>query len=241
MKRYCRAGRDMVLKDFRYRSDYNRIKKVLQIFAEFDNVHKILDIGCDNGNLSNEIKIAARASEIFGIDMNGNALKSAQKKEIKVFKVDIDREFLPFDDAFFDAIYCGEVIEHVHDTDHLLDEIYRTLKVGGICVIDTPNLSSWHNKIELLFGFQPSYTQVSKLYNVGKIINVPGACGSDSHLHHWVFTYRALWELIKIHDFTILETYGASDSNIFFPINIIENLFSSMPTLSTFIIFKIKK
>ena len=82
-------------------------------------------------------------------------------------------------------------------------------------VLDTPNLSSWHNKIELLFGFQPSYTQVSKFHNVGKIIQVSGACENTSHPHHWVFTYRALRELISIHNFKILKTCGATDGNIF--------------------------
>lgn len=224
-----------------HRTDYNRIKNVVQIFSETKNIQKILDIGCNDGKISVAIRNATGADELFGIDINEFALKSAQSKGINTIKLDIDRELLPFDDNFFDAIYCGEFIEHVHDTDHLLDEIYRTLNVGGICVLDTPNLSSWHNKIELLFGFQPSYTQVSKFHNVGKIIQVSGACENTSHPHHLVFTYRALRELISIHNFKILKTCGATDGNIFFPINIIENFFSLIPSLSTFMIFKIRK
>ena len=46
---------------------------------------------------------------------------------------------LPFEDDSFDAVYAGEIIEHVQDTDAALAEWGRVLKPGGTLILSTPN------------------------------------------------------------------------------------------------------
>ncbi len=41
--------------------------------------------------------------------------------------MNVDR--LPFDDGFFDLVTATEVLEHLYDTDHALDEIRRVLSL----------------------------------------------------------------------------------------------------------------
>jgi SAM-dependent methyltransferase len=50
-----------------------------------------------------------------------------------------DASTLPFADATFDALFAGEVIEHVPDARLTLREWARVLKRGGIAIITTPN------------------------------------------------------------------------------------------------------
>lgn len=109
---------------------------------------------------------------------------------------------------FFDMIFCGEVIEHLYDTDFFLEEVYRVLRPQGICVFTTPNLAAWHNRIILLLGFQPNYTKVSLKYNVGKIIKEKSGVGGG---HIRVFTMKAFKELLRLHSFELLKIEGAID------------------------------
>lgn len=46
---------------------------------------------------------------------------------------------LPWEDASFDAVYAGEIIEHVPDPAQALSEWGRVLRPGGVLVLSTPN------------------------------------------------------------------------------------------------------
>jgi methionine biosynthesis protein MetW len=107
-----------------------RIKRVVEIFSKY-KFDRILDIGCGDGTISMMLADVSNASSIYGIDIAEENVKSALKKGIKVFKLDVTKEKIPFEDDFFDAVFLGETIEHLYDSDYLLDEVYRTLKWGG--------------------------------------------------------------------------------------------------------------
>ena len=51
-----------------------------------------------------------------------------------------DADAVPFRDGEFDALFAGEIIEHVTDVRReALREWWRVLKPGGVAVITTPN------------------------------------------------------------------------------------------------------
>jgi SAM-dependent methyltransferase len=47
-------------------------------------------------------------------------------------------------DASFDAILCSEVLEHVPEPTHALDEFTRLLKPGGVLILTAPFASNVH-------------------------------------------------------------------------------------------------
>lgn len=51
---------------------------------------------------------------------------------------------IPSADASFDAILCSEVLEHVPEPTHALDEFARLLKPGGIIILTAPFGSNVH-------------------------------------------------------------------------------------------------
>jgi 2-polyprenyl-3-methyl-5-hydroxy-6-metoxy-1,4-benzoquinol methylase len=46
---------------------------------------------------------------------------------------------LPFDLGSFDAVWAGEVLEHVQDVLGLLAEVHRVLRPQGQLIVSTPN------------------------------------------------------------------------------------------------------
>lgn len=51
---------------------------------------------------------------------------------------------IPASDASFDAILCSEVLEHVPEPTHALDEFARLLKPGGVMILTAPFASVVH-------------------------------------------------------------------------------------------------
>lgn len=51
---------------------------------------------------------------------------------------------IPAPNASFDAILCSEVLEHVPEPTHALDEFARLLKPGGIMILTAPFASNVH-------------------------------------------------------------------------------------------------
>ena len=112
-----------------------------------DGGDRLLDAGCAQGDLYNLTK--TKYAEIYGVDIDTNALKEAKRKGYLVTKVDLNRETLPFKDSSFDAVACLDVIEHLMNPRHLLKEIYRVLKKEGELVISTPNVQWLYHLLRL--------------------------------------------------------------------------------------------
>jgi SAM-dependent methyltransferase len=58
-------------------------------------------------------------------------------------------------DDYFDIIIINQVLEHTKELFFICSEISRVLKKQGILIIGVPNLAAFHNRILLLFGYQP--------------------------------------------------------------------------------------
>jgi len=184
---------------------------VLGIFSKYE-FERILDVGCGDGNFSMLMGEACKAKEVYGIEISEKGVEMARKNGVKCYFLDVDEEDFPFKDNFFDAVTALELIEHLFDPDHFLDEVYRVLKPEGIFILSTPNLASIHNRVALLFGYQPYPMRVSLNYALGHFIHP----GWGAHEHVRVMTLRGLRELLKIHKFKEIKMYGAGMS---FPLN----------------------
>jgi SAM-dependent methyltransferase len=182
-----------------------RVVRCLSIFQSFPCA-RLLDIGCGDGEITLALQKVTRAREVYGVEIASPAVAMARERGVKAFQVDVDRMDLPFGYEFFDAVYCGEIIEHLFDPGHLLQEVRRVLKPGGISVLTTPNLAGWPNRIALLLGYQPFPMAVSPDCEwAGKLL-LRGVEGQWGHLR--VFTLRALKELIAANNFLLLRVEG---------------------------------
>lgn len=183
-----------------------RIRKAGELLARFaPKQARLLDIGCGNGGVAAYFAQRIGAKSAHGIEITEKLLDEARGAGVDARRVDLDAEDIPFESGSMDAIHCGEVIEHLFDTDHLAAEIRRLLSPEGICVLSTPNLASWCNRGALLFGYQPFLSEVSIQYAPGR----PWFARADrggSHLR--IFTHRALREFVRWHGFDIVAERG---------------------------------
>jgi len=230
----------------------NRFSKVLEIFSKY-RFDRILDVGCGDGNFSIRLKKECGADEVFGIELSKKGVELANEKGVRAIQMDIDSSNFPFEDNYFDAVFAGEVIEHLYDPDHLLDEIYRTLKPKGALILTTPNLACWQNRISLLFGYQPYATTISLRYRLGHISGdsdlLPEKIVQDRR-HISLFTLRALRKLLEIHKFDVVIVKGVEisfpdymkfPSNLSRLVKIIDRLLSFYPPFCPQIIILCKK
>ncbi len=124
------------------------IDKIRQLSPQMSGQY--LDVGAGNGELIDrvirEFPVAARACDYR------DDLMTLQ--DLKVDVVDLNRDALPYPDGSFDLVTCTEVIEHLEHYRPLIREMYRVLRVGGVCIVSTPNVLNLRSRLRyLLFGF----------------------------------------------------------------------------------------
>lgn len=76
----------------------------------------------------------------------GHPDEGLQSKRWDTSRIDLvsDITAIPAPDASFDAILCSEVLEHVPEPTHALDEFARLLKPGGCLILTAPFSSNVH-------------------------------------------------------------------------------------------------
>ena len=98
----------------------------------------MLDVGCGEGRFAAEL--ARAGAEVVGIDVAAEPLRRARERhpELDLRQVPAAGAW-PLKDASFDAVWAGEVIEHVADTAGWLSELRRVLRSGGLLLLSTPD------------------------------------------------------------------------------------------------------
>jgi methionine biosynthesis protein MetW len=223
-----------------YKIQEDKIKIVLEMLKERGN-GRMLDIGCGDGYIT---KLISRKTgcEPHGIDISRNAVKIARKRGIRAKEADMNEGKIPYPDDYFDVVFCGDILEHIYDTEVLLDNIHRVLKPGGCMVVSVPNIASWYNRVFLLIGWMPTWIESSSKTYTGNPFLKEGV----GHIH--AFTEKSLKELIRIKGFKIERTkgspiigcgkYSRNKERIW---NAVDRLFSKKTSLSSTIIIKARK
>ena len=112
---------------------------------------KVLDLGCRDGALTSRY---AEGNEVVGVDADREALAEAAKLGIETRWADLD-EPLPFDEAGFDVVVAGELLEHLRDPARVVADVRRVLRPGGTFVASVPNAYRLKNRLRFLAGRKP--------------------------------------------------------------------------------------
>lgn len=183
-----------------------RLARIIEIVTELQP-SSLLDIGCGRGLLLEKLADAGLGN-LTGMDVYDDVAS----ERFAYSQGDVTKR-LPFDDATFECVVAGEIIEHVPDPDSFLREIRRVLVPGGTLVVSTPNMVSWANRVLVPLGVQPLGTETSSEVALGRRHAVLGQ-GNQVQGHLKVFTFRALTEILERYGFTVARREGVP---AFFP------------------------
>ena len=114
-------------------------------FADVKSDCKILDIGCGNGSLLNELSKNYKNCELHGLDISEKQLLYLQG--VKTYCIDIEK----FEtNEKFDYIFCMEMIGYVKNQTETIDKILSMLNKNGTFICSSfiyEDLDTWQRDI----------------------------------------------------------------------------------------------
>src|SRR5215218_5650377 len=133
------------------RSDIETMLGILEGVGESpQTLTRVLDFGCAAGRMLRFYPHIPGRSELWGVDLSAKHISWCQQNLSPplLFAMATTSPHLPFEDNYFDLVYCGSVFTHISDLgDTWFLELRRILRSGGYAYITI------HDKrtIELLF------------------------------------------------------------------------------------------
>jgi SAM-dependent methyltransferase len=107
---------------------------------------KALDLGCGRC-LFTDIQ-PNWPFQIYSGDLDIGLIQSRKKEVPQNYWFVSDASYAPFRSDYFDALFVGEIIEHISDPVPVLKEWKRVIKRGGVLILTTPNRDRLLAKIE---------------------------------------------------------------------------------------------
>ncbi len=112
----------------------------------------VLDLGCGGGFMAEAL--AGRGADVIGVDVAPRAIaiagRHAASQGLAIRYLVASGEDLPLPEQSVDCVVCVDVLEHVRSLDHVLDEIHRVLRPGGLFLFDTIN-RTWLARFVIVF------------------------------------------------------------------------------------------
>ncbi|MFC1646350.1 class I SAM-dependent methyltransferase [Candidatus Omnitrophota bacterium] len=165
---------------------------IKQVLKGLKIENPILDIGCAEGNIADEV---FKNNRVFGLDNELGYLSIAKKKGLYTSLVAADARNMPFRDNTFGFLFSNSVLEHIIDLDCVLDESKRILKPGGVFLFTAPNNN---------FAFCLFFYQLLKLLGF-KSLALKYTKERNKRLNHFHLYSQETWaDLINKHGFRVI-------------------------------------
>jgi 2-polyprenyl-3-methyl-5-hydroxy-6-metoxy-1,4-benzoquinol methylase len=113
---------------------------------------RVLDVGCATGNLAEVL--AGRGCRVTGIEIDPEAARQAEKHCERVIVGDVESLDLgaELDEADFDVIVFGDVLEHLKDPLQTLRRFKPFLQTEGYVIASIPNIAHGSVRLALMQG-----------------------------------------------------------------------------------------
>jgi len=112
---------------------------------------RVLDLGCGDGALLAYLQ-AHRGCSGYGIEIADANVLACERRGVNVIQLNLDEGLAIFEDASFDVVLHIDTLQHLRNTEVVLQE---TARVGRIGVVAFPNFGHWPNRLSIARGRMP--------------------------------------------------------------------------------------
>ena len=159
----------------------------------------VLEVGCASGYFTQAL-LEGGAAAVDGIEVDADDARQAEPhlRKLIVDSVESPAVTDELDDEAYDAIVCGDVLEHLRDPGAVVRTLVPKLRRGGVFVVSIPNVAHHSVRFGLLVG-RFEYEELGLL--------------DKTHLRF--FTRRSVRELLRDAGLEIVRedfTYGRGKS-----------------------------
>lgn len=115
------------------------------------DARSVLDVGCATGELGAAVK-RRQPCRVVGIELNPKLAATARERIDLVLEENVERIASGAFAGEFDAIVCGDVLEHLVDPWAMVEKLAGWLRPGGRIVATLPNVGHWSLVADLVAG-----------------------------------------------------------------------------------------
>ena len=112
---------------------------------------RVLDLGCGDGALLAHLQ-ARQGCSGYGIEIDDANVLACVRRGVNVIQLNLDEGLAIFEDASFDVVLHIDTLQHLRNTEVVLQE---TARVGRIGVVAFPNFGHWPNRLSIARGRMP--------------------------------------------------------------------------------------
>lgn len=129
-----------------------RIILTLELLRDIGNPGRILDVGCGEGYITEEIKRAFPDSDVHGMDYSLSAVRKAHASFPHISFSVGDALQRHYPEGLFDVVVYNNLWEHVTDPIGLANRAKEVLRPGGYVIVSTPSRFRTRNLVRTLLG-----------------------------------------------------------------------------------------
>lgn len=120
----------------------------LSPFVDPASSPRLVEIGCMHGDFVHQARRAG--FDAHGLDLSHTAVEAAAK--LRPGHVQLGTLDDHIDDASTDVVAAFNVIEHMEAPHRFLDQVQRTLRPGGVLILETPAQESIYHRVMFARG-----------------------------------------------------------------------------------------